>query len=86
MMWERRTDRWMDRKSDILRWVPHLKIDNPNQSNHVLLPHEIQHPRRVAGQLNGVSTQTRPDMAYTASMCVCVYTLHHEGFFHLQDV
>ena len=45
-----------------------LEIDKPNLKDRKLLPHEIQQPRRVAGQLNWVSTHTRPDMAYAASV------------------
>ena len=45
-----------------------VNIDKPNQKDGKLLPHETQQLRRVAGQLNWVSTQTRPDMAYAASV------------------
>ena len=44
------------------------KIDNPSQKDYVLLPYETQQLRRVASQLNWVSTQTTPDMVYTASI------------------
>ena len=44
-----------------------VEIDKPNQKDRILLPHETQQLRRVAGQLNWVSAQTRPDMAYAAS-------------------
>ena len=45
-----------------------VEIDKPNHKDHKLLPHETQQLRRVAGQLNWVSTQTRPDIAYAASV------------------
>ena len=45
-----------------------VEIDKPNQKDRILLPHETQQLRRVAGQLNWVSTQTRPDMAYVTSV------------------
>ena len=34
----------------------------------VLLPNETQQLRRVASQLNRVSTQTRPDKSYAANI------------------
>ena len=34
----------------------------------VLLPNETQQLRRVASQLNWVSTQTRPDKSYAANI------------------
>ena len=46
-----------------------VEIDKSNQKDHKLLP-QTQQLRRVVGQLNWVSTQTRPDMAYAASV-VC---------------
>ena len=45
-----------------------VEIDKPNQKDRKLLPHETQQLWRVAGQLNWVSTQTRPDMPYAASV------------------
>ena len=45
-----------------------VEIDKPNQKDRKLLPHETQQLRRVAGQLNWVSTQTRPDVAHAASV------------------
>ena len=45
-----------------------VDIDKPNQKDRKLLPHETQQLWRVAGQLNWVSTQTRPDIAYAASV------------------
>ena len=45
-----------------------VDIDKPNQKDRKLLPHETQQLWRVAGQLNWVSTQTRPDMPYAASV------------------
>lgn len=48
--------------------IQKIKVDNPSQKDGKLAPHEIQQLRRVAGQLNWVSTQTRPDMAYAASI------------------
>ena len=45
-----------------------IKIDNPSQKDCILLPHETQQLRRVASQLNWVSTQARPDMAYAATI------------------
>ena len=45
-----------------------VDIDQPNHEDRTLLPHETQQLWRVAGQLNWVSTQTRPDMAYVASV------------------
>ena len=45
-----------------------VEIDKPNQKYRKLLPHETQQLQRIAGQLNWVSTQTRPDMAYAASV------------------
>ena len=45
-----------------------VEIDKPNQKDRKLLPHETQQLWRVAGQLNWVSTQTRPDIAYAASV------------------
>ena len=45
-----------------------VEIDKPNQKDRILLPHETQQLRRVAGQLNWVLTQTRPDMAYATSV------------------
>ena len=44
------------------------EIDKSNQKDRKLLPHETQQLRRLAGKLNWVSTQTRPDMAYAASV------------------
>ena len=44
-----------------------VEIDEPNQKDCKLLPHETQQLRRLAGQLNWVSTQKRPDMAYPPS-------------------
>ena len=44
-----------------------VEIDKPNQKDRKLLPHETQQLQRVAGQLNWVSTQIRPNMAYAAS-------------------
>ena len=48
--------------------IQKIKVDNPSQKDHKLTPPETQQLRRVAGQLNWVSTQTRPDMAYAASI------------------
>ena len=45
-----------------------VEIDKPNQKDRKLLPHETQQLQRTAGQLNWVSTQTRPDMAHAASV------------------
>ena len=45
-----------------------VEIDKPNHKDHKLLPHETLQLQRVAGQLNWISTQTRPDMAYAASV------------------
>ena len=45
-----------------------VEIDKPNQKDHKLLPLETQQLRRVAGQLNWVSTHLRPDMTYAASV------------------
>ena len=45
-----------------------VEIDKPNQKDRKLLPHETQQLQRIAGQLNWVSTQTRPDMAYATSV------------------
>ena len=48
--------------------IQKIKVNNPSQKDCKLAPHENQQLRRVAGQLNCVSTQTRPDMAYAASI------------------
>ena len=45
-----------------------IKVDTPSQKERKLQPQETQQLHRVAGQLNWVSTQTRPDMAYAASV------------------
>ena len=44
-----------------------VEIDKPNQKDKQL-SHETQQLQRVARQLNWVSTQTRTDMAYAASV------------------
>ena len=43
-------------QKDYLQEVDATKINNPSQKDHVLLPHETQQLRRVASQLNWVST------------------------------
>ena len=53
-------------QKDYVKEIEVIGIDNPSQMDSVLLPHETQQLRRIADQLNCVSTQTRPDMAYTA--------------------
>ena len=53
-------------QNEYIEEIEVVEIDKPNQKDHKLLPHETQQLRRVAGQLNWVSTQTRPDMAYAA--------------------
>ena len=45
-----------------------VEIDKHHCKDRKLLPHETQQLRRVAGQLNWVSTQTRPDMVYATSV------------------
>ena len=45
-----------------------VEIDRPNQKDRKLLSRKTHQLQRVAGQLNWVSTQTRPDMAYAASV------------------
>ena len=50
--------------------IQSVQVDNPIQKDHVLSSKETQQLRRIAGQLNWVSTQTRPGMAYAASI-VC---------------
>ena len=54
-------------QNECIEEIEVVEIDKPNQKDRKLLPHETQQLRRVAGQLNWVSTQTRPDMAYAAS-------------------
>ena len=48
--------------------IQKIKFDNPSQKDRRLAPHETQQLRRVAGQLNWVSMQMRPHMAYAASI------------------
>ena len=48
--------------------IQKIKVDDPCQKDRKLAPRETQQLRRVAGQLNWVSMQTRPDMAYAASI------------------
>ena len=55
-------------QKDYIQKVEAIKIDNPSQKDCILIPHETQQLRRVASQLNWVSTQARPDMAYAASI------------------
>ena len=55
-------------QKDYAKEIEAIGIDNPSQKDRVLLPHKTQQLRRIAGQLNWVSTQTRPDMAYAASI------------------
>ena len=43
-------------QTDYIEEVEAIKLDNPSQKDRVLLPHETQQLRRVAGQLNWVST------------------------------
>ena len=47
--------------------MEYIKDDTPSQKERKLLPQETQLLRMVADQLNWVSTQTRPDMAYATS-------------------
>ena len=56
------------RQKELIEEVEVVEIDEPNQKNCKLLPHETQQLRRVAGQLNWGSTQKRPDMAYPTSV------------------
>ena len=53
-------------QKDSVKEIEAIEIDNPSQKDYVLLPDVTQQLRRIAGQLNWVSTQTRPDMAYAA--------------------
>ena len=53
-------------QKDYVKEIEAIEIDNPSQKDYVLLPDVTQQLRRIAGQLNWVSTQTRPDMAYAA--------------------
>ena len=55
-------------QNEYIEEIEVVEIDKPNQKDRKLLPHETQQLRRVPGQLNQVSTQTRPDMAYAASV------------------
>ena len=52
----------------LLGEIQKIKVNNPSQKDCKLAPHENQQLRRVADQLNWVSMQTRPDMAYAASI------------------
>ena len=45
-----------------------IKVDTPSHREHKLLPQDTQQLHWVVGQFNWVSTQTRPDMAYAASV------------------
>lgn len=47
--------------------IKYIKVGTPSQKERRLLTQEIQQLCRVAGQLNWVSTQTRPNMVYAAS-------------------
>ena len=55
-------------QKDYTEEIQSVRVDNLSQKDSVLSPKETQHLRRIAGQLNWVSTQTRPDMAYAASI------------------
>ena len=55
-------------QKDYIEEIPSAQVDNPSQKDRVLSPKENQQLRRIAGQLNWVSAQTRPDMAYAASI------------------
>ena len=55
----------MHQKENIEK-IEDVEIDKPNQKDLKLLPQVMQQLQRVVGQLNWVSTQTRPDMAYAA--------------------
>ena len=48
--------------------IQSVQVDNPSQKDRILSPKETQQLRRIAGQLNWVSTHTRPDMTYAASI------------------
>ena len=55
-------------QKDYIGEIQKIEVDNPSQKDRKLSTQETQQLRRVAGQLNWVSTQTRPDMAYAASI------------------
>ena len=55
-------------KKDYTEEIQSVRVDNLSQKDSVLSPKETQYLRRIAGQVNWVSTQTRPDMAYAASI------------------
>ena len=55
-------------QNECIEEIEVVEIDKRNQKDRKLLPHETQQLQRVAGQLNWVSTQTRPVMAYAASV------------------
>ena len=55
-------------QNECIEEIEVVEIDKPNQKDRKLLPHETQQLWRVAGQLNWVSTQTRPDIAYAANV------------------
>ena len=50
-------------QKDYIEEIQSVQVDILSQKDHVLSPKETQQLRRIAGQLNWVSTQTRLDMA-----------------------
>ena len=55
-------------QKEYIKEIEVVEIDRPNQKDCKLLSRKTQQLQRVAGQMNWVSTQTRPDMAYAASV------------------
>ena len=55
-------------QKDYTEEIQSVRVDNLSQKDSVLSPKETQQLRRIAGHLNWVSTQARPDMAYAASI------------------
>ena len=55
-------------QKEYIKEIEVVEIDRPNQKDRKLLSRKTQQLQRVAGQMNWVSTQTRPDMAYAASV------------------
>ena len=58
-------ERWNQNTSKRLYSV---RVNNSSQKDRVLSPKETQQPKRIVGQLIWVSTKTRHDIAYTASI------------------
>ena len=55
-------------QNDYIEEIQSVQVDSLSQKDHVLSPKETQQLKRIAGQLNWISTQTRPGMAYASSI------------------